>query len=169
MSNLLSKKDSVFVSDLLREAKVNELDETLSTTRLNHLIDKGYERITLQLDLGGESPGYLEKDKHYREADAALLNVIYPTNLSKINTRRKEQVLKIVKKLAGPYGIKRYEKDNFSRQIFGSMILKPIPIKIRMQKEKRASFHQQKQNGFLTHGMQNQQQLFIKNQEKKSI
>ncbi|MFS3421018.1 hypothetical protein ACK6W1_22255, partial [Escherichia coli] len=57
MSNLLSKKDSVFVSDLLREAKVNELDETLSTTRLNHLIDKGYERITLQLDLGGESPG----------------------------------------------------------------------------------------------------------------
>lgn len=52
LSNLLSKKDSVFVSDLLREAKVNELDETLSTTRLNHLIDKGYERITLQLDLG---------------------------------------------------------------------------------------------------------------------
>ena len=49
------------------------------------------------------------------------------------------------------------------------MLLKPIPIKIRMQKEKRASFHQQKQNGFLTHGMQNQQQLFIKNQEKKSI
>lgn len=91
LSNLLSKKDSVFVSDLLREAKVNELDETLSTTRLNHLIDKGYERITLQLDLG-RIPGYLEKDKHYREADAALLNVIYPTNLSKINTRRKEQV-----------------------------------------------------------------------------
>lgn len=55
LSNLLSKKDSVFVSDLLREAKVNELDETLSTTRLNHLIDKGYERITLQLDLG-ENP-----------------------------------------------------------------------------------------------------------------
>ena len=49
-------------------------------------------RGMLQLDLGGESPGYLEKDKHYREADAALLNVIYPTNLSKINTRRKEQV-----------------------------------------------------------------------------
>lgn len=52
LSNLLSKKDSVFVSDLLREAKANELDEPLSTTRLNHLIDKGYERITLQLDLG---------------------------------------------------------------------------------------------------------------------
>lgn len=91
LSNLLSKKDSVFVSDLLREAKVNELDETLSTTRLNHLIDKGYERITLQLDLG-ENPQLSGKDKHYREADAALLNVIYPTNLSKINTRRKEQV-----------------------------------------------------------------------------
>ncbi|MES4440034.1 hypothetical protein AADO33_25645, partial [Escherichia coli] len=58
-ASLLSKKDSVFVSDLLREAKANELDEPLSTTRLNHLIDKGYERITLQLDLGGESPGYL--------------------------------------------------------------------------------------------------------------
>lgn len=28
------------------------------------------------------------------------------------------------------------------------MILKPIPIKIHMRKEKRASFHQQKQNGF---------------------
>ncbi|EFI1545842.1 hypothetical protein BF291_005144, partial [Escherichia coli] len=65
-----------------------------------------------------ESPGYLEKDKHYREADAALLNVIYPTNLSKINTRRKEQVLKIVKKLAGPYGIKRYEKDNYQSANF---------------------------------------------------
>ena len=85
---------------------------------MNHLIDKGYERITLQLDLGGESPGYLEKDKHYREADAALLNVIYPANLSKINTRRKEQVLKIVKKLAGPYGIKRYEKDNYQSANF---------------------------------------------------
>lgn len=60
LSNLLSKKDSVFISDLLREAKANELDEPLSTTRLNHLIDKGYERITLQLDLG-RIPGYLEK------------------------------------------------------------------------------------------------------------
>ncbi|MCV5004101.1 hypothetical protein OFM39_31065, partial [Escherichia coli] len=58
------------------------------------------------------------KDKHYREADAALLNVIYPANLSKINTRRKEQVLKIVKKLAGPYGIKRYEKDNYQSANF---------------------------------------------------
>ncbi|MGQ7113056.1 LysM peptidoglycan-binding domain-containing protein, partial [Escherichia sp. TWPC-MK] len=85
LSNLLSKKDSVFVSDLLREAKANELDEPLSTTRLNHLIDKGYERITLQLDLGGESPGYLEKDKHYREADAALLNVIYLCKICRIN------------------------------------------------------------------------------------
>ncbi|XNM83791.1 hypothetical protein ACLK1V_15580 [Escherichia coli] len=27
LSNLLSKKDSVFVSDLLREAKANELDK----------------------------------------------------------------------------------------------------------------------------------------------
>lgn len=92
LSNLLSKKDSVFVSDLLREAKVNELDETLSTTRLNHLIDKGYERITLQLDLGGESPGYLEKDKHYREADAALLNVIYPTNHYNSNPEDEKQL-----------------------------------------------------------------------------
>ena len=136
LSNLLSKKDSVFVSDLLREAKANELDEPLSTTRLNHLIDKGYERITLQLDLGGESPGYLEKDKHYREADAALLNVIYPTNLSKINTRRKEQVLKIVKKLAGPYGIKRYERIIISRQIFGSMILNRYRSKFACKKRK---------------------------------
>ncbi|MEQ5394832.1 hypothetical protein ABN281_03205, partial [Escherichia coli] len=85
MSNLLSKKDSVFVSDLLREAKVNELDETLSTTRLNHLIDKGYERITLQLDLGGESPGYLEKDKHYREADAAWICPYISRHLLSLN------------------------------------------------------------------------------------
>ena len=98
LSNLLSKKDSVFVSDLLREAKANELDATFSTTRLTtHIISD--KRINVKntlsvIDLGGESPGYLEKDKHYREADAALLNVIYPANLSKINTRRKEQVLK---------------------------------------------------------------------------
>ncbi len=57
LSNLLSKKDSVFVSDLLREAKANELDEPLSTTGLRTtFIDKGYERITLQLDLGGRIP-----------------------------------------------------------------------------------------------------------------
>lgn len=47
MLNLFSKKDFVFVFDLLREVKVNELDEIFLITRLNYFIDKGYERITL--------------------------------------------------------------------------------------------------------------------------
>ncbi|MCZ9208394.1 glycoside hydrolase family 15 protein [Escherichia albertii] len=115
---LLARKQSDFATELVKEAKINELDEPLTIDRLNHQIDKGYERIILQLDLGGESPGYLGSDKHYREADAALLNIIYPANLSKINTRRKEQVLKLVKTLAGPYGIKRYEKDNYQSANF---------------------------------------------------
>ena len=45
--------DSVFVSDLLREAKANELDEPLSTTRLNHLIDKGYAAVLFNKCLYG--------------------------------------------------------------------------------------------------------------------
>lgn len=58
--------------------------------RLNYFIDKGYERIMLQFDLGGEFLGYLEKDKYYREVDAVLFNVIYFINFLKINIRRKE-------------------------------------------------------------------------------
>lgn len=76
LSNLLSKKDSVFVSDLLREAKVNELDETLSTTRLNHLIDKGYERITLQLDLG-ENPQVIWKKINITEKPMRLYLMLF--------------------------------------------------------------------------------------------
>lgn len=76
LSNLLSKKDSVFVSDLLREAKVNELDETLSTTRLNHLIDKGYERITLQLDLG-ENPCVIWKKINITEKPMRLYLMLF--------------------------------------------------------------------------------------------
>ncbi len=76
LSNLLSKKDSVFVLDLLREAKVNELDETLSTTRLNHLIDKGYERITLQLDLG-ENPQVIWKKINITEKPMRLYLMLF--------------------------------------------------------------------------------------------
>ena len=97
LSNLTLEERLCFVSDLLREAKANELDEPLSTTRLNHLIDKGYERITLQLDLGGESLSYLEKINITEKRMRFYFNVIYPANLAKINTRRKEQVPKIVK------------------------------------------------------------------------
>lgn len=76
LSNLLSKKDSVFVSDLLREAKANELDEPLSTTRLNHLIDKGYERITLQLDLG-ENPQVIWKKINITEKPMRLYLMLF--------------------------------------------------------------------------------------------
>lgn len=76
LSDLLSKKDSVFVSDLLREAKANELDEPLSTTRLNHLIDKGYERITLQLDLG-ENPCVIWKKINITEKPMRLYLMLF--------------------------------------------------------------------------------------------
>lgn len=76
LSNLLSKKDSVFVSDLLREAKASELDEPLSTTRLNHLIDKGYERITLQLDLG-ENPCVIWKKINITEKPMRLYLMLF--------------------------------------------------------------------------------------------
>ncbi len=74
---LTLEEASVFVSDLLREAKANELDEPLSTTRLNHLIDKGYERITLQLDLGGESPGYIWKKINITEKPMRLYLMLF--------------------------------------------------------------------------------------------
>lgn len=65
-----------FVSDLLREAKANELDEPLSTTRLNHLIDKGYERITLQLDLG-ENPRVIWKKINITEKPMRLYLMLF--------------------------------------------------------------------------------------------
>lgn len=109
---------TAFIADLVAQAKENDLDEFLSKERLIQQVDKGYERIILQLDLGGESPSYPESDKRYRTADAALLNIIYPARLSKITVQQKEQVLQIVRSLAGPYGIKRYNNDNYQSANF---------------------------------------------------
>ena len=80
---------------------------------LSELVNQGYKRIFRQLEGGGESPLYPKTDAHYRGADAALLNLIYPARLSRLTVEKKAAVLQMVRPLIGPVGIRRYENDSY--------------------------------------------------------
>jgi len=82
------------------------LKDYLDVSKLDKLIDRGYDRIFSQLDKGGESPPI-------RMADAALLNLIYPAKLSRLSTERKLSILNLVRPLIGEVGIKRYLQDSY--------------------------------------------------------
>lgn len=107
-----------FKEDFNRVAKHAGLAQYVSLTNLGELINRGYERITYQLTLGGESPDYRHNDQNYRTADAALLNLIYPARLSRLKLDQKKQILTIVRSLSGSYGIKRYLNDNYQSANF---------------------------------------------------
>ncbi|MDR3243482.1 MAG: hypothetical protein LBT79_01905 [Elusimicrobiota bacterium] len=117
LSNLLAKNpqfSKVFdgiVSSL-------QLKKILNTQNINNLIVKGYEKIKKQISIGGESPSYDKTDSRYRTADAALLNLIYPANLTRLSIVEKYKILEIVSSLAGDYGIKRYKNDNYQSANF---------------------------------------------------
>lgn len=122
LTNLLKENGNVstieFKNDLLNKASNLKLSQYLKESHLEKLIDKGYERISNQLMLGGESPNYEHNDPHYRTADAALLNLIYPAKLSRLSLEQKKMILSNVNTLVGSYGIKRYLNDNYQSANF---------------------------------------------------
>jgi len=77
------------------------------------LIDRGYRTIEKQIAAGGESPAYAPEDRHFRQGDAALLNLIYPARLSRLRRKHYEALLRAVSPLIGEIGIKRYREDPY--------------------------------------------------------
>jgi hypothetical protein len=85
----------------------------LSKASLKGSIDLGYKRILKQLEAGGESPIYKKGDPKLRDADAALLNLIYPAQLSRLKLAQKKNILRIIAPLIGRVGVKRYVNDSY--------------------------------------------------------
>ncbi len=80
---------------------------------IKRLINQGYLTIIKQLVFGGESPIYTKTDPKYRTADAALLNLIYPAQLSRLTREHYATVLETIQPLIGEIGIKRYLGDSY--------------------------------------------------------
>lgn len=106
-------KNAILIERLKKAASLLKIEGYLGAESLEGLIKKGYERIFKQLEHGGESPLYNPRSKHFRKADAALLNLIYPAELSQLKLSDKEKILEIVKPLIGKVGIKRYLEDSY--------------------------------------------------------
>jgi hypothetical protein len=109
----LLKTDSLFKKKLRATAKELKVDSFLLPKNLSALTNKGYERIFGQLKAGGESPLYPAHDPRFRKADAALLNLIFPAQLTRLTLKDKENILKMVEPLIGQVGIKRYLNDSY--------------------------------------------------------
>lgn len=104
---------SLVTSGLERLAAARRHFPRADRARLARLVDRGYRVIREQLRLGGESPAYPAEDPHFRTADAALLNVIYPAQLARLTRADYERVIEIVQPLIGGIGIKRYLGDSY--------------------------------------------------------
>jgi len=89
------------------------LSKTLEPQTLEALVHKGYERVFKQIRAGGESPLYPVGDPHFRKADAALLNLIYPAKLKRLSFEDKKHILKLIEPLIGEMGIRRYIGDSY--------------------------------------------------------
>lgn len=87
--------------------------EDIATTSrlLRDLIEKGYERLLAQLPF--ESPSHPKDSLLYREADAALLALIYPCRLKQLSGDQKWGILQQVRRLVGELGTKRYFGDTY--------------------------------------------------------
>ncbi len=113
------KGKSEFATKLLKIAKGmkavkgQKIANFLTKSSLKTSIDQGYKRLFKQLDAGGESPLYKKGDSKFREADAALLNLIYPAQLSRLTTMQKKNILRIITPLLGRVGVKRYLNDSY--------------------------------------------------------
>ncbi|CAI3934154.1 hypothetical protein [Commensalibacter papalotli (ex Botero et al. 2024)] len=121
LQKMIAKPSDVekpFVESLQDRAKTLKLEHFINSENLLRLVDLGYLRIDKQLAMGGESPDYPKTDPRYRQADAALLNLIYPARLHRLTIKQKEQVLDIVAPLMGDIGIRRYFNDNYQSANF---------------------------------------------------
>jgi hypothetical protein len=101
------------VSGLERLAAARKSFPEVKFSQLNSLIAKGYATILKHLEAGGESPGYPADDPHYRKSDAALLNLIYPAELSQLRSAHYAAIVRAVTKLVGEVGVKRYLGDSY--------------------------------------------------------
>jgi hypothetical protein len=106
-------RDAAFAEAYTGAAKSLGREAETDESALNELIANGYDTVRRQLSLGGESPDYASNDPRYREADAALLSLIYPASPQELGVVEKLLILDKVGSLAGPCGIKRYERDNY--------------------------------------------------------
>jgi hypothetical protein len=86
-------------------------EEILFLPLLEQLIERGYRRLQKQIPF--ESPDYEKTDLKYREADAALLNLIYPCKLKRLGIEQKRSILGVVDRLVREMGIIRYEGDAY--------------------------------------------------------
>jgi hypothetical protein len=72
-------------------------------------IEAGYATLARQLPF--ESPDYPKTDLRYREADAALLALVYPARLERIAPATFDAILEAVSTLVRPAGVLRYVGD----------------------------------------------------------
>lgn len=78
---------------------------------LARLVDAGYDRLAQQLPF--ESPAHDRTTAFYREADAALLNLIYPAKLDRHTDADRRRVLQQVETLVRERGVIRYVGDSY--------------------------------------------------------
>jgi hypothetical protein len=99
--------------ELQAASRKNGNERCMDVDFLKVQVDRGYGRIQKQLKAGGESPIYPRSSPKYREADAALLNLIYPARLSRLTIEDKQAILRFVQPLIGRVGVKRYLYDPY--------------------------------------------------------
>jgi hypothetical protein len=81
------------------------------SSHLESLIERGYGRIRKQLPF--ESPDYPVSSAKYREADAALLSLLYPAGLERLTIEEKRSILECVRTLVRERGVLRYVGDAY--------------------------------------------------------
>lgn len=98
LQSVLARPDA---PDRLREGVIDVLP----------LVEAGYDRLFRQLP--HESPDYPAASPKYREADAALLCLVYPARLARLTVPQKRAILDAVRPLVGEVGIARYLGDAY--------------------------------------------------------
>jgi len=83
----------------------------IDRARVRAAIETGYQTLWRQLPF--ESPAYATDDVRYREADAALLSLLYPARLQRLAPEKLDSILETVGRLVRPAGVLRYEGDAY--------------------------------------------------------
>ena len=118
-SEITDQDHDSFVQAYVEFVNNNNYQYYSSQDILPFYIDEGYKIIKLLIDNGGECACYDQTDENYRTADAALLNLIYPCSLKKLEHSYKSKILKIISdNLVTLVGIKRYQNDNYQSANF---------------------------------------------------
>lgn len=115
---LESPRGETFAEAFAKAADTFGAPQVANGYTLSRMIFNGYDVVRFQLAHGGESPDYPADDSHYREADAALLNLVYPCRLDRLHVDEKFSALDMVGTLAGDFGICRYLNDDYQSANF---------------------------------------------------